>query len=872
MIDYDVKPPQWPRRFVFRLLKESYLEEIEGDLEERFYDHLEIHGLQKARRLYVRDTLKLLTPALLKKTSGDTHLNQFGMLLHNLKIGKRNLFRQKLYTLINLGGLVMGLSVTMLIALWIVDEVSFDKENKHFDRVAKVYQHQTVNAETHTHDAMPFPLSLELAHQYKDDFEQIVPSTWFGDYPIAKNESSITAKGAFMGAGAPEIMSLSMLQGTRESLNKVDGILLSKSIANALFGDREALGQTLKVYDEQGVDLIVTGVFEDISRSSSFHGISFIANWDLYAARTKWINKTAWNDNSFQLFVLLEEEAELDQVSNKIERIKYNNTPEAERLYNTRVFLHPMKDWHLQSNWENGEQKGGGIAYVWWFGIIGAFVLVLACVNFMNLSTAQSVKRAKEVGIRKSIGIARSQLVSQFLTESVLIVFVAFFISSVLVFAALPWFNLLTSKEIPYPFGSVYYWLVGLGFSTVVGLFSGSYPAIYLSSFNAIQVLKGTYQNALTAVFFRKVLVVFQFTISVALIIGTLVINSQIEYATDRPLGYDDSGTIMVEMIASDHFSKSSVIENELLASGLVTHFTQSSSPLTDVYNENDGFSWPGMDPSFNPMFAVFFVNHSYGNTIKWEVTQGRDFSAQYSSDSVAMIINEAALQYMQLGDPLDKKVSWFKDFKIIGVVKDMLVQSPFKQVKPAVYIINPGNSLNFMLMRLNPQKSTLSTISEIEEIFKTHVAGVPFKFSFVRDVHNKKFAEIDRIAKISQVFAVLAVLISCLGLFGLASFMVEQRTKEISIRKVLGAPFFSLLHLLSREFVLLVGVSCCIAVPLAFFGMRAWLQDYEYRTPLEWWIFVFSCIVTLTITMLTVGSRSIKVARANPAETLKDE
>lgn len=863
-------PPKTILRFFKWFCDPTLHKYLEGDLLELFERNKEEKGSSKAKRLLVMDILKLFRPSIIKSASGTTKLNYYGMFKHNLKVSYRNLIRRKSYAFINIGGLVMGLSITLLIALWIADEFSFDRKNENFDRVARVMQKQTVNSEIHIVTSVPFPLSLELEEQYGEDFDHVVPSTWFGDYMLSNEETVITTRGGFMGESAPEVMSLKMIKGNRKGLSEESGILISVSTSKALFGDADPIGKLIKVHNE--VSMKVTGVFEDILSNNSFHRVQFVGKWDFYVAETDWINKTAWNDNSFQLFVQLKENASIGVVAEKIERIKYDKTPEAERLYDTKVFLHPMKDWHLRSSWKNGEHEGGAIQYVWWFGIIGAFVLLLACVNFMNLSTAQSIRRAKEVGIRKAIGTARGQLVIQFLTESVLIVFISFLLASVVVYASLPFFNALTNKSIAMPLGDIKYWLLGFGFTFVVGLLSGSYPAIYLSSFNAIQVLKGTYQNALSAVLFRKFLVVFQFTIAISLIIGTMVISQQINYASERSLGYDESGTIMIEMTSLGHYSKSAVIKNELLASGLVTHFTQSSAPLTEVWNENDGFSWEGMDPNFNPMFCTFFVNHSYGATIDWEIEEGRDFSVAYSSDSSAMIINEAAAKYMQIDEPIGETVRWFKNFKLIGIVKNLLVESPFSEVRPAVYVINPGDNLNFTLLKLNPEIPTLSALSGIEEIFNSHIPKVPFKFDFVDDVHGKKFREVKRIASISQIFAVLAALISCLGLFGLASFMVEQRTKEMSIRKVLGAPFFTLWRLLSKEFILLVIVSCGIAIPLAYLGMSQWLENYDYRTPLHWWVFLSACLMTLLITVITISFRSIKVAKANPAAILKNE
>ena len=861
-------PPKYPLRFFRWYCDPEYVEDIEGDLLERFTQR--INKNKAAKWLFTLDVLRLFRPVLIRNFERPIKLNYYDMFKHNLKVSYRNLIRRKSYAFINVGGLVMGLTITLLITLWLKDELTYNTQNKHYDRVARVMQKQTVNSEVMSHSAMPFPLHIELKKIYGDDFESIVPATWFGDYVLSKDETVITTRGGFMGSDAPELMSLSMLEGNRNGLTEESAVLISATTAKALFGDNDPLGKTIKVHNE--VDLNVAGVFEDIPSKSSFRGVTFIGNWNLYVAMMDWINKAAWNDNSFQLFVQLAEHATMEKVSQKIARIKYDNMPPEERLYDTKVFLHPMKDWHLRSNWENGVQTGGAIQYVWWFGIIGAFVLLLACVNFMNLSTAQSIRRAKEVGVRKAIGTSKSQLAFQFLTESMLIAFIAFLIASAITFLVLPYFNLLTQKEIDLPVFEPTFWVAGLAFAFITGLISGSYPALYISSFNTIHALKGTFQTGLSTVFFRKVLVVFQFTISITLIIATIIISEQINYATERPLGYNFDGTISIEMTTDAHYAKSEVLKNELLASGTVTHFTQASAPLTEVWNEDDGFSWEGMSPGFNPMFCMFYVNHSYGQTIHWEIIEGRDFSAEYASDSSAMIINEAALEYMQLDDPINKKVKWFKDFRIIGVVKDLLVESPFSEVRPAIYLVNPRDRLNFMLLKLNPEIPTLEAVAEIETIFQTNLPKVPFDFKFVSDVHNKKFNEINRIATICQLFAVLAVLISCLGLFGLASFMVEQRSKEISIRKVLGASLFTLWKLLSKEFVFLVTISCAIAIPLAFLGSQAWLENYDYRTPIHWWIFLLACLITLVITIATISVRSIHVAKANPAEILKDE
>ncbi|MEO9869607.1 FtsX-like permease family protein [Ekhidna sp.] len=856
-------PPKYPLRFFRWFCHPDYVEDIEGDLLERFEK-------RPSRWLFTLDVLRLFRPEIIKPVSGMQKLNNYGMLKHHLKISYRNLLRRKSFTLINIGGLVMGLTITILISLWINYEFSFDRQNDHYNRIARVMLHQSVNEEVQTKGTIPFPLSIELEKQYADDFEHVVLSTWSGDFTLSSNEVEVTTRGAFMGESAPNLMSLNMLYGNRNSLSEASSALISASTAKSLFGGEDPIGKTITTH--QNWSMTVTGIFEDIPSNSRFHRINFIGSWSVYEASIQWINKMSWNGASFHLFVQLREGVNMDVVSEKISPIVQDHLTPERKQYNTKIFLHPMKDWHLRSNWKNGIRTGGEIQYIWWFGIIGGFVLLLACVNYMNLSTAQSIKRAKEVGIRKSIGTNRVQLITQFLTESVFIVFIAFLIASLATFFALPYFNLLTSKDIIMPLSSPYFWAFGLGFAVLVGLLSGSYPALYLSSFNATQVLKGTYQNTLSAVLFRKFLVVFQFTIAMILIIGTLIIAQQINYAGKRLLGYNQSGIISIQMKTGDHWNKNEVIKNELLSSGLISHFTQTSASLTEVWTEYGDISWKGKDPNFQSWFCAFFVNHNYGETISWKIIDGRDFSTEMSSDSSTIIINEAAANYMQLNDPVGKIVKWNKNFKIIGVVKNLLVESPFSEVRPTVYVVNRGDMANHQLLKLNPKVPTLKAIEGIEDIYKQHVSKVPFTFEFVSDVHEEKFKSINRIGMLSTVFAVLAIFISGLGLFGLAAYIVEQRTKEIGIRKVLGASIFSLWKLLSSEFVLLVLIACFIALPFAYYFLSDWLEDYEYRIQIQEWLLVASCLGALFITLLTVSAKSVKAAFANPVESLRNE
>ena len=857
------RPPKYPLRFFRWFCNPEYVDDIEGDLLERFEK-------SSSRWRFTYEVVKLMRPSLMKRLSGNYRSNNYGMFKHYFKIGYRNLTRRKSIAFLNIAGLLIGLTIALLIGLWIEYELSFNTTNENYDRVAMVRMQETINGDVHNSVSVPYPLHVALKNEYADDFEHVVYSTWLGNMVVSHDETAINAYGGFMGVGAPELMSLNMIEGNRKSLSQRGSVLLSESLAKALFGDKDPIGKTIKA--KRNWHVTVTGIYRDIPINNSFHGVNVIVDWDFFEASTQWRDKTSWSNATYRLYALLRPGVSLDEVNEKISDIVHAHVTNKDEVYETKVFLHPMRDWHLRSNWENGIQTGGDIQYVWWFGVIGTFILLLACVNYMNLNTAQSMRRAKEVGIRKSIGTMRNQLIAQFLTESILTVFIAFLIAIVLTFLVLPYFNTLLNNEITIPLTYPAFWAAGIGFTLLIGVLAGSYPAFYLSSFKPTQILKRSYQNTLSAVFLRKFLVVFQFTIAVVFIIGTMVVSQQINYATNRPLGYDQSGILSIRMDAVEHWSTNNVYRNELLASGLITQFTNSSAPITGVWTENGDIFWEGMDPNREPWFCTYHVNPNYGQTINWEIIAGRDFSEELSSDSSAMIINEAAAKYMQLDEPIGLRVQWSKDYKVIGVVKDLLIESPFSHVRPTVYVFNQGDMSNFQLIKLNPNTPVLKAIAGIEEIHKKHLQNIPFQFDFVDDLHSKKFRKVEQVASFSRIFAILAVCISCLGLFGLASFMVEHRTKEIGIRKVLGASLITLWRMLSSEFVVLVLISCAMAAPLAFYGMNEWLNDYEYRTPMNGWIFFIACLLTLVITIITVSTRSIRVANTNPAEILKDE
>ncbi|MBY0435612.1 MAG: ABC transporter permease, partial [Cyclobacteriaceae bacterium] len=537
-------------------------------------------------------------------------------------------------------------------------------------------------------------------------------------------------------------------------------------------------------------------------------------------------------------------------------------------------FLFPMEKWHLHAEFKNGQAVGGKIQFVWMFGIIGIFVLLLACINFMNLSTARSEKRSKEVGIRKVMGSVRNQLVSQFMSESLLVVILAFLLAVAIVTLSLSWFNDLASKKMTIPWGNSSFVFMSLAFIVITSLLAGSYPALYLSSFHPIKVLKGAFKAGRFATVPRKVMVVFQFTISIALIIGTVVVYQQIQHAKDRPTGFDREGIIHLQ-IRTEDLAKTNynTLRHELLSTGVVENMAKSDFPITGAMAAEASLTWEGKDPAFRPMVAINSCSHDFPNTSGFEFLEGRDFSRELSTDSSAIIVNEMFAKLLSDKSVIGKTIQfgYSKKRHIIGVIKDQVRWTPFSKQSPHIYYLKYIDR-GYLTVKLKPSIAARTALDKIETVVKKHDPGAPFDYKFVDDDYARLFKDEERIGKIASVFAVLAIFISCLGIFGLASFTASQRIKEIGIRKILGASIFTLWKMLSRDFVWLVVISILVAAPLAYYFANRWLQQYDYHTEIAWWIFAATAMGALTITLLTVSYQSIKAALANPVDSLRSE
>jgi putative ABC transport system permease protein len=794
------------------------------------------------------------------------------MLRNYLKIAFRNLLKNKVYSFINIGGLAVGMAVAMLIGLWVWDELSANKHYNNYESIYQVKMNQTFDGHRGTQDAMPYPMGNELKFKFPD-FKAIAMCDWGIKQSLVFNNDKYLKDGHYIGEEAIEMFSLKILKGEKNPLKDPYSIVITDETAKTIFGEQDPIGKILKI--DNKTNLKVTAVVAKQPKNATL-AFDYLIPWLLQEKLRPDIKNETWGNNSYQVFAQLKNDIDFNKTNAKIKNVAFNHFLDNKLMTNVikpEVFIFPMAKWRLYSEFENGVNTGGFIRYVKLFTLFGLFILVIACINFMNLSTARSEKRAKEVGVRKAVGSARSQLVGQFLSESLLIAYIALFLAIILVFFSLPYFNNLTEKLMAIQYGNIVFWIIILAFTLFTGLLAGSYPALYLSSFNPVKILKGGIHVGKGASLPRKVLVVVQFTFSIVLMIGTMIIYQQIQHGKNRSIGFDNKGLISINW--SDNLKKNyEAIQNELLATGLVASVTTSNSPPNQIYSNNNGWEWNKSTPEdLGVPINTITTTYNYTKTMGIKLKAGRDFSREFATDSSGVILNEAAVKRMGLKNPVGELLKWNgRPMHVIGVVPDINMESPFRSISPAIIIFDP-NWVNFMDLRFNQNTSTSTALAKISPIFEKYNPGFPFDFKFADLEYAKKFNYEELIGKLSLIVSILAIFISCLGLFGLASFMAEQRTKEIGIRKVLGANVANITALLSKEFVVLVILSCLIASPIAYYGMNNWLETYkDYKINIGAGVFLVVLLLALAITLLTVSYQAIKAALMNPVKSLKTE
>ncbi|MBX2942222.1 MAG: ABC transporter permease [Cyclobacteriaceae bacterium] len=791
------------------------------------------------------------------------------MLKNYIKIAIRSLMKNSVYSFINIAGLAVGIACSILILLWVNDETSYDKFQPKYNRLYQVWTNAYFDGKINSWISVPQPLKNALQEEISD-IKNATISEWGGTHLLTVGDMKLNKRGYFVSSEFLEMFEFPLLKGSAETvLDEPYSIVLTESAAKNLFGDEDPINKIIRL--DSDADVKVTGVMKDIPTNSSFE-FDYLVPFSLMLATQEWAKNAEnnWGNSSFQVFVELPEGTSKAQVDQKIKSILMEKGDDDDDSFKKELFLHPMKDWRLRSTFENGVATGGMIDYVNLFSIIAVFILIIACINFMNLATARSEKRAREVGIRKSVGSKRQELIFQFLGESLLIAFISFVLALILVEGTLPFYNDLVEKQLYIPYLTPQFWVFALVIISVTGLLSGSYPALYLSSFSAVKVLKGKIQVGKSASIPRQVLVVLQFGFSIILIVGTIVIYYQIQHVKSRDLGYNQENLISVQY--NDELRENyDIIKKELLRTGVVEAVTRSNSPITEIWS-NNFLGWPGKPEDLRVIFSTVATEYDYTKTMGIKMLMGRDFSEDFKSDSSAIIINKAGLDLMNLENPIGTKLDlWGGERELIGVVDNTLMGSPFRAVSPLFMVFDPEwiSSVSIRLSRTNDLKGS---ISKVEEVFKKLNPAYPFEYDFADVEFSKKFTTIDLIGKLANLFAFLALLITGLGLFGLAAFTAEQRTKEIGIRKVLGASVITVVVMISRDFTKLVLVAFVIAAPIAWHFLDSFLDRYPIRIAIPWWTFPLAGCLALIMAVGIVSLQAYKAAIDNPVKSLRSE
>jgi putative ABC transport system permease protein len=777
-----------------------------------------------------------------------------------------------MYSIINIAGLASGMAVAMIIGLWIYDEVSANTHFKNFNTLYQVMMYQTFDGKRGAQTALPYPIGEELKSKYPD-FTGVAMCDWGQEHSLVYGEKKINKYGHFLGEDGIDMFSIKIINGDKEPLRDPYSIVLTEETAKILFGTADPIGKAIKM--DNSINLKVTAVVPKQPKNSSLsfdYLIPFQLQEIIYSF-IKDFHKKNWGNNSWPVYVQLNPNENEKTADTKIKNVVISHFTDENTLKSIKpeVFIQPMAKWRLYGDFEDGKNTGGFIKYVRMFGILGLIVLIIACINFMNLSTARSEKRAKEVGVRKAVGSGRNQLIGQFLSESLLISSLAFLLALGMVFISLPYFNKLTDKEMSLKIANPLFWGIMIAFTFITGLLAGSYPAFYLSSFNPVRVLKGNLKAGRSNSLPRKILVVMQFASSVILMIGTIVINRQIQFGKNQPIGFNNKGLITVNW--SDDLAKNlESLRHDLVSSGAVLSVTTSNSPPSEIYSNNNGWEWPKSQPIEKAtLFNTIATSYDYTKTLGIKLIDGRDFSRDFA-DSNGVVLNQAAVKRMKLKNPIGETLKWNdKKMVVVGVIPDIQMQSPFFPISPLTIIFNK-NWVSFLDIRLNPSMSAAAAINRIKPIFDRYNPAFPFEYQFSDEQYAKKFDYEQLVGNLAMIVAVLAIFISCLGLFGLASFTAEQRVKEIGVRKVLGASILNLWKLLSIDFVLLVLISCVIAIPIAWYYMNEWLKSYEYKTSIGIGIFATVVSISMIITLITISFQAIKAAMANPVKSLRTE
>lgn len=784
------------------------------------------------------------------------------MIKNYFRIAWRSLLRNKVFSVINISGLAIGMAAAMLIVIWVQNELSFDKFYANENTLYKLYLRGNNDGNIYTSDVTSGKMGTVL----KNDFPEVKNTAriyWTYERLFNHGDKSIKAKGNDVDKSFLQMFTFPLVKGNMEhALDGPNSIVITEDLAGKLFGNDDPMNKMITLNNKDSYK--VTGVLKNLPGNTQFdfdYLVSLEPNENSYG--------NTWDISTYNTYVQLQPNTSLTAFNNKIK----NEIEKYTGQKNQEMFLYPMSKLHLYSRFENGKPVGGKIETIRLLLIIAALILLIACINFMNLSTAQSQKRAKEVGVRKVIGAARSKLIFQFLCESVVFALVAGLLALFLVELSLPYFNHLINKSLFLNYSNPALWLALSGFILITGLLAGSYPAFFLSAFKPVKVLKGAIKSGKTFFNPRKILVVTQFSIAIILIISTIIVYHQIQFVEDRNIGYKIDNLVEVP-VEGDIRKNYDLIKNELVNKGIVTAMCKNSLGVTTNGRTQGGYSWEGSKPAdANIIFSRVGTDGDFAKTLDLKLTDGRDIDIQnYPSDTNAVMLNETAVSQMQIKNPVGKYINeGGRNLAIVGVFKDFIIGSPFDPVTPMIVVGTKGWIYNAIL-RFNSNNSTAHNLGVAEQVFKKYNPAYPFTYRFVDDEYQKKFADEKQTASLAALFAALTIFISCLGLFGLAAFMAENRRKEIGIRKLLGASVQTIVQMLSKEFVVLIAISILIATPTGWWAMNKWLQNYNYRIEIGWQVFVFAGLIAILIALVTVSFQAIKAAVSNPVDSLRTE
>jgi predicted permease len=786
------------------------------------------------------------------------------------KIAWRNLAKNKAFSFINITGLAIGMAAAILILLWIQNEMSRDALYPKSDRLYLMYNRDKFSGQTYAWSSTPMIMAPTLKNNYPE-VEDAVRVGSNANYLFTVGDKKLIEHGFMVDSGFINMFDFPLLYGNpAKALSGIYNIVITENLAKTLFGNENAMGKTIKI-DSNDI-FTVTGVMKNLLNTTSFQ-----FDYLLPFAYLHKLNRDddAWDNNQLSTYILLKQNASHDAFDAKVKNITIDHTKSSGLPSTTQVFSYPVSKTYLYGKSENGQLVAGRIETVRLFGVIAAFILLIACINFMNLSTARSEKRAKEVGIRKAVGAQKFSLIAQFIAESILLALFAGIIAILIVQLVLPFYNQLVDKQLYLGWSNIYFWLELLAFIIFTGVIAGSYPAFFLSSFKPVKVLKGTFRASYAIINPRKVLVVLQFTFAIILIISTIIILNQIKYAQERETGYNKNN-IIYTFIQGDVAKNYDAIKQSLLDNGAAVGVTKSMSPITQPWSDSWGFTWQGATEDDKKLdFTRFSTDGDFMKVMGTSLVEGRDIDLRnYPGDSTAVMINETAVKRMRLKEPVTGQfiINSSAKMQIVGVVKDFILNSPYDPIGPLM-INGPATGwFNVVHIKLNPAKPVSADLKLVEQVFKQYNPQYPFSYKFVDEEYAKKFEDTQRTATLAALFAVLTIIISCLGLFGLAAYMAENRIKEIGVRKVLGASVMSISALLSKDFLKLVIISFVIASPIAWYAMHQWLLGYTYRVSIDWWVFAGAGIIAALISLLTVSYQAIKAAVANPVEALRSE